>query len=105
MICSILGMCYQRAKQMLHTALPDRVVCREKEVAQVAKFVEDHVGKQVPGSLYISGAPGTGKTAVVSNMMKELKVLNKSNNTCPNVLSVLQIHYTVKFEIIRIYCI
>ena len=39
-------------EQFIYT---DRVVCREKEVAQVAKFVEDHVGKQVPGSLYILG--------------------------------------------------
>lgn len=40
---------------------------------EVAEFLENHVSRQVPGSLYISGAPGTGKTAVLSYTMKKLK--------------------------------
>ena len=66
------------AKQVLHTGLPEGVVGREKEVSEVNTFLDSHVVQKSAGSLYISGAPGTGKTAVVSNMMKNLKVCWRS---------------------------
>ena len=58
--------CYHKAKQALHTALPEKLVCREKEYKEVNDFLDNHINKKTPGSLYISGAPGTGKTAVLS---------------------------------------
>ena len=73
-IVFIEGACYQQTKQLLHTGLPERVICRETEQDYVNSFLDSHIKKKLSGSLYISGAPGTGKTAVVSNMMKSLKV-------------------------------
>ena len=67
-------MCYQRAKQALHTALPQRIVGREEESLAVNEFLEGHLVSGRPGSLYVSGAPGTGKTAVLSEVIKVYKV-------------------------------
>lgn len=65
--------CYYKTKQVLNTAQPDRVICREKEQAEINTFLNKHVSARTGGSLYISGAPGTGKTAVLTEMMKNLK--------------------------------
>ena len=59
------GECYVQAKQALHTALPDRLLCREKELAVVQKFIDNHVYRGEPGSMYVSGAPGTGENSRV----------------------------------------
>lgn len=72
------GVCYQKAKQALHTAMPDRLLCREKEYKEVNDFLSNHLSKNTPGSLYISGAPGTGKTAVLSKTLNRLQVMLKS---------------------------
>ena len=68
------GLCYHQVKQALHTALPDRIVCREDEYATVKDFLDKHTRDRTAGSLYISGAPGTGKTAVLSHTMQRLQV-------------------------------
>lgn len=67
------GLCYQRAKQALHTAAPKKLLCREDKMEHVRCFLDDHLGASKPGSLYISGAPGTGKTAVLTHTMEGLK--------------------------------
>ncbi|XP_074640064.1 uncharacterized protein LOC141898133 [Tubulanus polymorphus] len=65
--------CYQSAKKLLHTAIPDRILCRESEVKTINEFVNEHVDKKQPGSLYVSGAPGTGKTAVITKLIDDMK--------------------------------
>ncbi|XP_077997375.1 cell division control protein 6 homolog [Glandiceps talaboti] len=64
------GECYQRVKRALHTSMPDNLLCRETEIKVVTDFLRRHVGKQKPGSLYISGAPGTGKTATLMQIIE-----------------------------------
>ena len=66
--------CYQTAKQSLHTAKPDHLVGRDQEVAEITGFLKTHLDKQSAGSLYISGAPGTGKTAALLHIIDDFKV-------------------------------
>ena len=74
MFCSLTGESYQNARQALHTALPESLVGRESKISSVSSFLDEHISKKKPGSLYISGAPGTGKTAVVSKSIENLQV-------------------------------
>ena len=88
-----------RAKQALSTASPDEIVGRDDQLAIIRKFIddafakskaskakktplkarktpnkkttEDAEGKKVKRSLYISGAPGTGKTACLNHVLRE----------------------------------
>ena len=64
------------AKQVFHTGQPSKLIGRSKEVAEIENFIREHVKNRKPGSMYISGAPGTGKTSclmsVVKNWEKEI---------------------------------
>uniref|UniRef100_A0A3Q3KYQ7 Cell division control protein n=1 Tax=Labrus bergylta TaxID=56723 RepID=A0A3Q3KYQ7_9LABR len=60
-------------KQALHTAVPERLLSREVERASIKTFLEEKVLQRLPGSIYISGAPGTGKTACLNCVLHEMK--------------------------------
>uniref|UniRef100_A0A4W4GEM2 Cell division control protein n=1 Tax=Electrophorus electricus TaxID=8005 RepID=A0A4W4GEM2_ELEEL len=66
---------YQSVKQVLHTAVPERLLSRESERAVIVSFLERHVVPGKPSSLYMSGAPGTGKTACLNCVLHERKAL------------------------------
>ncbi|NXM82117.1 CDC6 protein, partial [Oenanthe oenanthe] len=68
------GTCYQQVKQVLHAAVPDRLQGRERETGILRQFLREHVLGRRPGSLYVSGAPGTGKTACLSRVLLDCKV-------------------------------
>lgn len=61
-------------KQSLHTAVPERLLSREVERKSIRAFLEEKVLQRQAGSLYISGAPGTGKTACLNCVLQEMKV-------------------------------
>ncbi|XP_030852856.1 cell division control protein 6 homolog [Strongylocentrotus purpuratus] len=65
--------CYSSAKKALHTSLPERLLCREKETQTIQSFLKNHLEARKPGSLYISGAPGTGKTACLKQILQQQK--------------------------------
>uniref|UniRef100_A0A8B9TWU5 Cell division control protein 6 homolog n=1 Tax=Anas platyrhynchos TaxID=8839 RepID=A0A8B9TWU5_ANAPL len=65
------GSCYQQAKRALHAAVPERLQGREREVGAIRKFLGEHLPARRPGSLYISGPPGTGKTACLSCVLRD----------------------------------
>ncbi|XP_062869009.1 cell division control protein 6 homolog [Trichomycterus rosablanca] len=72
---------YQFVKQALHTAVPERLLSRETERAAMVSFLENHVVLGKPSSLYISGAPGTGKSACLNCVLQENKALLKGVQT------------------------
>lgn len=78
---------YQSVKQALHTAVPERLLSREAERAAIVSFLENHVVAGKPSSLYISGAPGTGKTACLNCVLQEQKVSLRGNMGSENLKS------------------
>ncbi|XP_033629560.1 cell division control protein 6 homolog [Asterias rubens] len=85
------GDCYKNTKQALHTTLPDRLLCRDKELNTITSFLKTHLTLEKPGSLYISGAPGTGKTACLSQVLKkQQKLTSKAKVVFVNCMSVRQ---------------
>ncbi|KAI5101835.1 cell division control protein 6-like, partial [Silurus meridionalis] len=72
---------YQCVKQALHTAVPERLLSREAERDVIVSFLEKHVIPGKPSSLYISGAPGTGKTACLNCVLQEHKASLKGVRT------------------------
>lgn len=66
---------YQNARRVLNIAPTDNLPGRENELEELAEFMKDHLKSMKSGSLYVSGQPGTGKTACLSKLLscKEFK--------------------------------
>ncbi|CAL4063001.1 unnamed protein product, partial [Meganyctiphanes norvegica] len=66
----------EKARSVLHvSAVPRELPCREEEYAEIFGFVEGKLQDGTGGCLYISGVPGTGKTATVREVVRYLKEL------------------------------
>lgn len=62
------------AKSRLHvSAVPTCLPCREQEFADIYSFVEGKLQDGTGGCMYISGVPGTGKTATVHDVLRVLQ--------------------------------
>ncbi|MEQ2163033.1 hypothetical protein GOODEAATRI_026064, partial [Goodea atripinnis] len=84
---------FQSVKQALHIAIPERLLSREAEQASIRSFLKDKVLQHTPSSLYISGVPGTGKTACLNCVLEEMKVgcgCSVSNEKADHSLQVTQ---------------
>ncbi|KAL4434835.1 hypothetical protein ABPG77_005362 [Micractinium sp. CCAP 211/92] len=68
------GSALSQARSMLTlTVVPRTLPCREGERAQILEFVEEVLQEDGGKCLYVSGIPGTGKTATVLEIMRTLK--------------------------------
>ena len=63
---------FQEARAALHTGTPQHLLCREDQVKVLQSWLQDHLVAGKPGSLYISGAPGTGKTASLTHLLSKI---------------------------------
>ena len=63
---------FQEARAALHTGTPSQLLCREEQIAVLDTWLQDHLVAAKPGSLYISGAPGTGKTAILTHLLSKI---------------------------------
>jgi len=57
------------------------LVGREEEETVLKQFWERTVVQNVSGAIYISGAPGTGKTASVSRLLREKTMTSSSSSS------------------------
>ncbi|XP_054646016.1 origin recognition complex subunit 1 [Dunckerocampus dactyliophorus] len=64
----------ETARTRLHvSAVPESLPCREQEFQDIYNFVESKIIDGTGGCMYISGVPGTGKTATVHEVMRCLQ--------------------------------
>ncbi|CAN9501505.1 unnamed protein product [Ophioblennius macclurei] len=64
----------EEARVRLHvSSVPESLPCRESEFHQVYDFLYSKLLDGTGGCMYISGVPGTGKTATVQEVMRHLQ--------------------------------
>ncbi|KAJ3247618.1 Origin recognition complex, subunit 1 [Chytriomyces hyalinus] len=65
---------YAQMRDLLHVShVPDDLPCRDSQFEQVYTFLTSAIEKGGGECIYISGVPGTGKTATVRQVVKTLK--------------------------------
>lgn len=65
---------YQLARSTLHvSAVPHALPCREREFESVYAHLETAISAGTGSCIYISGTPGTGKTATVREVVSSLQ--------------------------------
>lgn len=65
----------QLVRERLHvSAVPKSLPCRETEFENIYSFVKSKLIDENGGCIYISGVPGTGKTATVTQVVKTLQL-------------------------------
>ena len=62
---------YCNARKALHSSTPENLPGREAELLELENFIQSHKEEKSSGSLYVSGPPGTGKTASLSKIMSK----------------------------------
>ncbi|KAL3976917.1 guanylate cyclase soluble subunit alpha [Sarotherodon galilaeus] len=64
----------EEARARLHvSSVPESLPCREQEFQDIYSFVESKIVDNTGGCMYISGVPGTGKTATVHEVIRCLQ--------------------------------
>ncbi|XP_026464349.1 cell division control protein 6 homolog [Ctenocephalides felis] len=63
----------QIARQALHSTAPINLPGREKELQELENIINTSLKKETSTSLYVSGPPGTGKTACLTNIIQKYK--------------------------------
>ncbi|XP_032969099.1 origin recognition complex subunit 1 isoform X2 [Rhinolophus ferrumequinum] len=74
----------EEARLRLHvSAVPESLPCREQEFQDIYNFVESKLLDHTGGCMYISGVPGTGKTATVHEVIHCLQQAVQANDVPP----------------------
>lgn len=68
---------YQNARKALHSSETEELPGREEELAKLQEFFQKHLEQGSSGSLYVSGPPGTGKTASLFKIMRQSDLKSK----------------------------
>lgn len=79
---------YQNARQVLNSTETQNLPGRETEYAELINFLETHLENKTSGSLYMSGQPGTGKTACMSKILNSKEYSEKFKKVYINCTSV-----------------
>lgn len=78
---------YEAIKRQLNPSCPTSLLYRDAECKKIETFVKNCFDDDVGGSLYISGAPGTGKTLSVNTVLDDLTAKRKFNRIFVNCMA------------------
>ncbi|XP_060723514.1 origin recognition complex subunit 1 isoform X1 [Tachysurus vachellii] len=78
------GNVLEEARARLHvSSVPESLPCREQEFQDIYNFVESKIMDGTGGCMYISGVPGTGKTATVHEVIRSLQQAAEQEEITP----------------------
>ncbi|XP_044742330.1 cell division control protein 6 homolog [Chrysoperla carnea] len=79
---------YKNLLKTLHSSIPNQMVGRDQEIQELSEFLQLHINDNKSGSVYISGPPGTGKTATLSYILKNYKFERSFHDIYLNCTSI-----------------
>ncbi|XP_053955424.1 cell division control protein 6 homolog [Anastrepha ludens] len=87
---------YQNARRVLNSAETQHLPGREKQLQDLRTFFEKHLEEKRSGSLYVSGQPGTGKTACLSLLLRSPELSKQLKCVYINCTSIASINGVYK---------
>lgn len=93
---------YQKARKILNTNETQKLPGREKEYDQLMEFLLQNAEKKTSGSLYVSGQPGTGKTACMTKILNDDEINLKYKKVylnCTAVTSIKNVYNDISAEL------
>ena len=82
---------YSLARQLFtHSSVPGKMIGREAERGELSTFIQGCIEKTSGGCTYVSGPPGTGKSAMVSEVTESFETsptLQKAYVNCMSIKS------------------
>lgn len=82
---------YQNARKTLNSAETYNLPGRQKELAELSSFLTSGLKNGISSSMYVSGPPGTGKTACLSKLLNASEFTNKFKCVYVNCTSIASI--------------
>lgn len=80
---------YSQARQLFaRSTEPGRLVGRDDERGELNSFISTCIKRTASGCLYVSGPPGTGKSALVAEVCRELDLGDTCTQSYVNCMSV-----------------
>ncbi|KAM8709039.1 hypothetical protein ACLKA7_015933 [Drosophila subpalustris] len=82
---------YQNARRVLNSAETLHLPGRESQLQELREFFTSHLESQTSGSLYVSGQPGTGKTACLSLLLRAPEFAQRLQRVYINCTSIASV--------------
>lgn len=82
---------YQNARRVLNSAECQKLPGREEQLEELTTFFREHLENKKSGSLYVSGQPGTGKTACLSLLLRSPEFNHRIQKVYVNCTSIASI--------------
>lgn len=82
---------YQNARRVLNSAETLNLPGREPQLQELREFFTSHLETQTSGSLYVSGQPGTGKTACLSLLLRAPEFAQRLQRVYINCTSIASV--------------
>lgn len=87
---------YAEAKKALNASIPERVICRTDENAELEGYLKGCFTKKKMLSIYVNGQPGTGKTLTINHILEKFKESYKFKSIFINCMSLKNIQSLYK---------
>ncbi len=95
---------FKDKKPLDHRFLPDKLVHREEQIKQIAKYWVDSLNEVTPSNVTLYGKTGTGKTAASKFAREQLIDAASNKNVFVKVEYIRCTDYTTEYQVIAQLC-
>ena len=95
---------FKDKKPLDHRFLPDKLVHREEQIKQIAKYWVDALNEVTPSNVTLYGKTGTGKTAASKFAREQLIDAANNKNVFVKVEYIRCTDYTTEYQVIAQLC-
>ena len=101
---NITASIFKDKRPLDHRFLPDKLVHREDQITQIAKYWVDVLSNVTPSNVTLYGKTGTGKTAASKFAAEQLREIARKKDVHVEVIYIRCTDYTTEYQVIAELC-